>query len=377
MSVLWYFRRLFVCVGTAAVLCFAMGETAAASNPQVNPAVQKAVAAFLHSEGTTSKDAVAVTWDCLAAISLLPSVGAPALSRIKDDANALVATSDLVGDGRVGWTYDPNAVSPQNCAGPGTLSTFHTGCNKRFTKYNFQTSLAATCLARAYEATQDGHYLDVARRAIADAEESANNPDPEHCVDCRAYSYSLSPNDHGRIVRSVNALMGMANAWLYHTTGDERYRRQAQAVANQELRELKAGNFGYLSIDDPGFKRSPDVESMHIENHAPYTAKGLYDIGRILNEPAVLDAAAQSMRSWLYCLTAACNLHKCSYWAGDADICHETVTLAPCFLKKLGETFSTACDRAASSAPSFNTYQIWAIFDPGPTKPFIQSSPPT
>jgi hypothetical protein len=342
----------------------ALGFSTTQANSQELPTdrIKKSVDAFLANRGPESRDAAAAAWDCLAAVSVAPEAGPAARDRVIRAANALVATRDLEGDGKVGWTYDPQAVNPQNCKGPGTLATFNQGtCNPRYVKYMFQTGLAATCLARAYELTKDKTYLDTARAAIDDSWEKGVAP--EKCPSCFSYWYSYHTNDRGRYARDVNALMGMAVAWLYHATNDGKYRQRAQAVANQELRELAAGNQGHLSIDDPVYKRDAAKQSAYTENHMLYVAKGLFDIGRILNEPNVIQAAASAMLTWMNCSSQTCRRHRCDIWAAGVSECHDNVTAGPCFLRSLGKPFSAWCTRAAATYKTFSNYKIWAIYD--------------
>ena len=306
-------------------------------------------------------DAGSAAWDCLAAVSA-KSV-APQITKAKMTAAAdyLVETGTQGGAGRVGWGYDQTIVG-KGCKASGELSTFsHAICNPAQTHYAFESGLAITCLARAYEVTRNQSYLATAKQAMHAWSDLGSNA--KDCPTCFTYWYSDQSGDRGRYVRNSNVLMGMANAWLFHATGENGYRDRAQAVANAERRELAAGNYGYFGIDDERYAKDPQGESQRIENHVPYVAKGLFDIGRVLKDPQITNASATAMRAWMACDNARCRSRDCQVWAAQPGQCQMNVTLAPCFLSSLGSPFRQYCVQAADNVAVFSNYQIWALLD--------------
>lgn len=285
---------------------------------------------------------------CLAAVS----------EKRTDEAVALAAQLLASSNSGRGWSSDRDV---RNCDGPGTLDAFGDGtCNAASTAYAFQTGLVSTCLARTSLLTGDKRYADLAARVIARwSREEAAHP----CQGCIFFWYSDNANDTGRYVRNVNAIMGMGAAWTHAATGDPAMRAVAEGVAASEAREAKAGNLGYFGIDDPKYTANPGRESLRIENHVPYVAKGLLDIGVALKAPSVVTLGRDAMQAWLTCGGQDCSRRSCKSWAGRIEGCHESQIAAPCFFAARDARMKSLCDAVKPSLAKPNAYQRWAIAD--------------
>jgi hypothetical protein len=296
--------------------------------------------------------------DCLGAAELARLIGAPAAARVAADADALLALSDPAHTGKAGWAL-PIADTAKNCDGPGSAITFETICNPAGTIFMFETGLALTCLGKAYGLTHKSEYLEAAQKAI-DAGWNAGGAAP-NCPNCFSYWYSLNAADAGRFVRNTNALMGMGLAAVYAQTHDARYAERFTQIANAERVEMAAHNFGYYGIADRLQKQDPAYERRRIENHVPYVAKGLYEVGAALGDSGAEDEAAKLMQVWMTCAGADCGRLDCAHWGADPNRCMVTQTAAPCFFARRGEPFKSACQAYLDKAEKLNGYQIWAV----------------
>lgn len=298
--------------------------------------------------------------DCLASTAMAPSIGDAAIARARRMGDMLVKNADRGGDGLVGWYYDPNS-SKDACSGPGSSRGLRPGtCDPKFTKYAFQTALATTCLARLAHLTADQRYAKMALRAVEDS--WTKGEAPKACPGCFYYWYSYNLNDSRRYIRNTNALMGMAVANVFSLTHDQRLRDRALAVARAEAREITAGNMGYWGIDDLRYQANPNAERQLVENHVPYVAKGLFEIGTRTDDQLAKANAERVMSSWLFCRGETCN-RGCD-WVAASPTCHATVTIAPCFVASLSELFWVACQTAFRAAGArLGDYELWATFD--------------
>jgi hypothetical protein len=106
-----------------------------------------------------------IALDCLGAAALARLGHAPAIARVGEDADALLALNDPAHKGNAGWSL-PMVDSAKNCDGPGSAITFETECNPAGTIFMFETGLALTCLGKAYGITHKPEYLAAARKAV-------------------------------------------------------------------------------------------------------------------------------------------------------------------------------------------------------------------
>jgi len=295
--------------------------------------------------------------DCFGAAALARTLGASATARVAADADALIALSNPAHTGKAGWSL-PIADTAKNCDGPGTAITFETECNQAGTIFMFETGLALTCLGKAYDLTHKAEYLAAAQKAV-DASWTAGGASPD-CPNCFAYWYSLNAADVGRYVRNTNVLMGMGLAALYADTHDPRYAARLTQIANAERAEMAAHNFGYYGIADLRQRRDPGRERRWIDNHVPYVAKGLYEIGVAIGDPVAQDEAAKAMDVWMTCRGVDCG-NSCAQWGADPARCMVTQTAAPCFFTKRSDIFKAACQAYLDKAVKLNGYQIWAV----------------
>lgn len=276
-------------------------------------------------------------------------------------ADVLVAQKDLNRDGRIGWGVPATREKKKSCPEPGMLDAFSDGtCNPVNTEYTFQTGLVVMCLAQAFEQTGESRFRQTAIQALNDSWNVGQKP--AGCADCFYYWYSYSANDFNRYVRNTNVLMGAAAAWAWKVSGEPKFRERANQIANSELRELKSGNDGYFGINDRRHLENPSRENKRIENHVPWVAKGLLDIGTILKDDAIVRAAMRVQDSWQFCTDAFTCKSDCDTWAADSSRCTNTQAVSPCFFKSTSARYAQLCEAAASRIQkSPNSYQFWAV----------------
>jgi hypothetical protein len=357
----WASGVLLLCLAT--VPCFAQdtqpltAKLTAVFGPADAAKVSAAAAALL-KRPVSATNALQDSLDCLGADELARLIGAPAAARVAADADALLALSDPVHSGKAGWAL-PVEDTAKNCDGPGSAITFETVCNPAGTIFMFETGLALTCLGKANGLTHKPEYLEAAQKAI-DAGWNAGGAYP-NCPNCFSYWYSLNPADVGRYVRNTNVLMGMGLAAVYADTHDAHYAERLTQIANAERVETDAHNFGYYGIADQRQRRNPAKERRLIENHVPYVAKGLYEVGVAIGDSVAQDEAARLMQVWMNCDGGDCGRLDCAHWGADPNRCMVTQTAAPCFFAKRGEPFKSACQAYLDKAEKLNGYQIWAV----------------
>lgn len=317
--------------------------------------------AMLNNQVGAGQPAGAIAHRCLAAAQLVPILGKRALQVVQQSADELVAMAPDPVNG-AGWTFRNEDKTEKACDGPGTLDAFRDGtCNPAGVRYTYQTSLALTCVARAYALTHMKAYLETAQAVV-----NASWPHggtPPSCRDCFSYWYSYHPNDANRYVRNVNALMGMALSAVYDSTGERRLRQRLVQIANAEHREVAAGNFGYLGIDDPRFQANPAKESLRIDNHVPMVAQGLRTIGVTIGNSGAIEDAKSIMASWLDCPGGACARQTCKRWSGNMGSCMTTTSAAPCLFRKLDRKFADACQVFMDRAKSLSAAQLWMVLN--------------
>jgi hypothetical protein len=300
---------------------------------------------------------------CLADLQAAKAGDSDALRNATEVADWLVDHSEPLHNGVYGWTLPPierETRKARACGAPGGHATFDSGtCNAPGTVYTYHTGLALTCLAKMYQITHNEKYLTVGRNV---ANSSWNEgAQPPGCNNCFFYWYSYDKNDVGRYVRNANVLMGMGMAALYQATNDPRYRERAQEIANTERAEVAAGNFGYFGIADERQQQDPQGEHWRIENHLPYVAMGLSEIGRALNEPSAIADADAIMKQWINCSNAICGRRTCAQWGANYDSCMVSQTAAPCFFLRDDPFFQQRCQGYLDRASGLNPYQIWSV----------------
>lgn len=296
-----------------------------------------------------------LAYSCLAGAALFDSGDRSAAALTRASADLIMGKVRMKGGAPAGWSYE----GAENCAGPGTSDAFNDGsCNSGDTVYGFQTGLAAACLARATLVTGDGRYARTAQAVLRRWGRASDAP----CPGCLAFQPGDSPNDQHRYIRNVNLLLGMAAAWTWTATDDPEMRRLAAGVVRLEAREAQAKNFGYFSIFDPKHRASPERESARLENHFPFIAKGLLDIGVLTGNAEARALARRAMDDYLACRGANCARAPCSRWAG-AEACWQTPqALTPCFFRAVPR-FAAACERVLAHKPRLGGYQVWVIAD--------------
>jgi hypothetical protein len=292
---------------------------------------------------------------CFAAAELMPYFGERALAAVSEDANVLASISGASG-GEVGWSIAPGKTD--SCGVPGEQNILHRGCNPVGTAYTFRTALALTCVGRAFLLTRDPKLLDVAKRAVASS--WPHGTATPGCASCFYYWMSYSPLDTGRYVRNINVLMGMALGTVYSATKDPRILDRIRKIANAEQMEISAGNKGYFSIVDPQYKANPQRESTRIENHVPYVAKGLLEIGNVLDDQRLIADAAKIEASWSDCSDAICGGSTCKHWGADPARCDIKQQASVCFFRKTSAEFADKCRAFVLSEKELDAYEIWA-----------------
>jgi hypothetical protein len=292
---------------------------------------------------------------CFAAAELLPYFGDRAFAAVREDANLLASISSASG-GEVGWSIAPGKTD--SCGVPGEQNILHRGCNPVGTAYTFRTALALTCVGRAFLLTRDPNLLDVAERSAASS--WRHGATPPGCASCFYYWMSYSPLDTGRYIRNTNVLMGMALGTVYSATKDPRIIERIRQIANAEQMEISAGNKGYFSIVDPQYKANPQRESARIENHVPYVAKGLLEIGKVLGDQGLIADAAKIEASWSDCPEATCGGSTCKHWGADPVRCDIKQQASVCFFRKTSAEFADKCSAFVLSEKKLDAYEIWA-----------------
>lgn len=339
----------------ACLLIGLIGLAAAPAAPQETELVAAGRRVMVAHPAKANAVLPGIGYTCMAAAALVDSGDRDARPTAR--AAADVVMRKLIGgpDQPRGWGYE----GAETCAGPGSSDAFGDGtCNAGDTAYAFQTGLGATCLARASLATGNPTYANVARRVLARWGRAAVRP----CADCVQFQPSDSANDQGRAIRNTNTLMGMAAAWTFAATGDPEMRRLARGVAATEAREAAAGNRGYLSVTDRDFKANPQRQGRRLENHYPFIAKGLLDIGVLTRDPASRALGRQAMADWMACRGADCSRMPCSTWAGGPSCGATAQALTPCFFRD-DSAMAAACDRVLAQKPRFSSYQVWVVTD--------------
>ena len=321
-----------------------------------------AIASAQRGASKQPEEHAAVAQSCLALVAAYrrdPS--ASTKESVSAVASILVDQKDLNSDGRIGWGVPATRAKHKKCPAPGMLDAFGDGsCNPPNTEYTFQTGLAVMCLAQAYEVTGDVRFRKTAEQALDDSWNVGRHS--AGCNDCYYYWYSYDKNDADRYVRNTNALMGAAAAWVWKISAVPKYKERASQIVNAELRELSAHNDGYFGIDDRRFKEDPRKESKRIENHVPWVAKGLVDMGVVLKDQRAMKAALAVQDSWQFCSGAFTCGSDCDIWAADAARCNKSVTASPCFHKNASQRYAELCEVAAEQiekAP--NSYRYWAV----------------
>lgn len=300
-----------------------------------------------------------IALQCFAAAELVPYFGDRAISAVRDAADTLVSISGAGGE--VGWSIAPDHTD--SCGVAGEQNTLHRGCNPVGTKYTFRTALALTCVGRAYLLTRDPKYLDVAKQAVASSwQHGAAPPD---CADCFYYWMSYSPLDTGRYVRNVNVLMGMALGTVYAADGDSRILDRIRQIGNSERMELAAGNNGYFSVADPQYRANPVRERERIENHVPYVALGLLEIGKTLGDQDLIRDAAAVEGSWVDCPDAVCGGRACQQWGADPARCDLKQQSSVCFFRNASPVFADRCRAFVLRESKLGAYEIWAALSGG------------
>lgn len=315
-------------------------------------------AATTEFRAAPADDALALAYDCLAAVALVNRGEIKSVRRAKTSADQLIATLQVDDDGQSGWPYTQRKTAKVAlCREAGSIDPFGDGtCNPPETPYMIQTGYAAACLTQLSLATGDANYLTLAKEAIDDSWYLGTSL--PGCGECFYYWYSYHPNDEGRYVRNTNLIMGLGVAWMYAATGDDKYRDRALAIARAEHREIKANNFGYFGIDDIRYKINPKLEAERIENHMPHQVKALKDIGVLLGNSQALEDSKVMLDAFLDCRNSRCRPNNCKAWAAPIA-CRSTATIAPCIWASRGEPYQSRCEDVLKLLPRLNAFQTF------------------
>jgi hypothetical protein len=291
-----------------------------------------------------------LAYSCLAAAALYDNGDRSAASIARTSADIIMRKLVKKGGQPAGWAYE----GTENCGGPGSSDSFNDGsCNTGDTVYAFQTGLAATSLV-----TGERRYAQTAQAILRRWGRAADAP----CPDCINFQPGDSPNDQHRYIRNDNLLLGMAAAWTFAATGDPEMHRLARGVARIEAREMAANNVGYFSIFDPKYRANPQRESARLENHYPFIAKGLFDIGVLTGDPQARAMARRAMADYLACRGADCTRAPCTRWAAAEACWASPQAVTPCFFRD-DPQFAAACQRVLGHKPKFGAYQVWVVAD--------------
>jgi len=334
-----------------------LGLLAAAAPPPASEAALLAAGKRSATAYNTRANPVlpSLAYACLAGAALYDNGDAGAAAIARASADLIMAKLVSKNGKPAGWAYE----GTENCAGPGTSDSFSDGsCNTGDTVYAFQTGLASTCLARATLVTNDPRYARTAQAVLHRWGQTAEAP----CPSCVQFQPGDSPNDQHRFIRNDNLLLGMAAAWTYAATGDREMQRLARGVARIEAREMAAKNVGYFSIFDRKYQADPKRESARLENHYPFIAKGLEDIGVLTGDPAARALARRAMADYIDCRGADCSRAPCTRWAAAPGCWATPQALTPCFFRN-DPQFAAACARVLAQKPRFGGYQTWVVAD--------------
>lgn len=304
--------------------------------------------------------------DCLGSMALYRSGSQLALARAQADADQLLALRSADSMGRRGWPYvQALTAAAKKCGIPGALDAFGDGtCNPPETPYMIDTGYAVACLAQVAAVTAERRYLLSAIEAVSDSWELGVTG--ATCPGSFDYWYSYHPNDFGRFVRNVNAIMGVGLTWLYDATGDVKYRNRALAIARTEHCEISAGNYGYFGIADRRYGSDPKLESRRIENHIPHQVKFLQLVAAKFNEPAAQSDAKALLEAFLTCTEPHCRPNNCAAWAVPAE-CRASQNIAPC-MDTDDDRWRSACAAARTRFPRLNGFQIY-LMEPVSARP--------
>lgn len=354
-------------------LAFALGllcqSGAARAQPdekalEVHPAIEASIQALLRPAPLDpQRPAHALSWDCLAAAALA-SEGRPEarvkLAQLAQRLEAIVER-DPGGNAR-GWG---TKTSSARCE-PGEYDAFNDGsCNPASTVYAFQSGLGMACLSAAARILGEPKHLRLAESVLAYWRQFAlANKD---CDDCMHFAISDHRNDAGRIVRNMSMFMGYGAAELARSTGKEQYKDVATRVLRSDIAERLGGNRGYLSMLDPDWRRLPR-EAQRIENHTAAMAVLSLAMAESLKSKEASGHAKSLWRDWATCSNEACLTKTCSYWAGNADTCQETLTAAHCAFQDSEPLARRNCIQLLSRSKSLPSFGILSLSLGGLTK---------
>ena len=264
--------------------------------------------------------------------------------------------------GASGWPYKNNTGKTGRCHSPNSIDAFSDGtCNPPETPYMIQTGYAIACLGRAYLATKDNRYLELAQKAADDSWDLG--VDDGSCKGSQNYWFSYSKNDFGRFVRNTNTIMGIGLLWLYRATENPKYRNRVIAIAKSEKCEIAAGNYGYLGIADPQYKKAPTSESRRIENHIPHQVKFLDMTSSALGDKDSGEAAQQLLSAFLSCKESHCKPENCEAWAASFK-CQQPQKLAHCMLPESPQFNTENCEKAKASTTTIRGVAKYLISSP-------------
>jgi hypothetical protein len=254
-----------------------------------------------------------------------------------------------------GW--GTTASSP-NC-GLGEYDAFNDGsCNPANTVYAFQSGLGIACLSAAARTLGEPKYLRDAESVFAYWSRFALAN--EDCDNCIHFTISDHSNDARRIVRNMSMFMAYGAAELARSSGKKEYKDIAARVLNSDIAERLSGNRGYLSMLDPGWKRGPG-EAQRIENHSAAMAVLSLAMAESLASEEALSHARSLWRDWATCNNDACLTKGCSYWAGNADTCQQTLTAAHCAFQDSEPLARKNCIQLLSRSKSLPSFGLLSL----------------
>lgn len=299
-------------------------------------------------------------YNCLGELEKYHKDGPSAVHRAVVSAEKLLTLQSQDAMGRSGWPYVRfKTAASDKCGVIGSIDAFGDGsCNPPDTPYMIQTGYAMACLANVGRLATIPRFVAAARKAATDSWELGVDGSP--CAGGFEYWYSYHPNDHGRFVRNINAVMGMGLIAVYEATGESQFRDRAKSIARAEHCELQAGNFGYFGVMDPKYKNSPAKEARRIENHILHQVKFLQLAeGKLKIQESGKDAQIL-LNEFLTCTEPQCKPDNCQVWGVGAG-CRVTQSIAACMAEEDDRRWQAACSEARSKFSNFTGWQLFLM----------------
>ncbi len=180
------------------------------------------------------------------------------------------------------------------------------------------------------------------------------------CKDCIFFAASDSAADGERYIRNMNLFVAFGAAELGRATNDPALLQAARQALRSDVVEREAGNKGYLGRLDPLWRTRPG-EADRIENHSASMALLLADMGRAVGWRDAQRQAEAVYADWARCDNERCRNAGCPYWAGDARRCQGTATAAHCAFRRLDDRARAQCETFVDRVPRLRGYALWSL----------------